>query len=89
MRWWVAKASKHRQRVRTMKARWIRRQQESEGLGALHIEAGQVMCPHRGPTDIEECFVCSAFRGLRPGLDERLLCRRDRTLGLAALRIMG
>jgi hypothetical protein len=51
---------------------------EPEGLEALHVESGEVMCPRQGPTDIEDCFTCPAFQGFQQGQDERLLCRPDR-----------
>lgn len=31
---------------------------------ALGMEAGQVVCPDRGLMDVEDCFICSRFRGL-------------------------
>ena len=63
-----------------MKALRARRPYRSEpkGLVALHVETGEVMCPRRGPTDIEDCFLCPAFQGFQQGQDERLLCRSDR-----------
>jgi hypothetical protein len=63
-----------------MKALHARRpyRSEAEGLAAYHVEAGEVMCPRQGPTDIEDCFICPAFQGFQQGQDERLLCRADR-----------
>lgn len=40
---------------------------------ALGIEAGQVVCPVRGIMDVEDCFTCSRFRGLRLDSD-RVAC---------------
>jgi hypothetical protein len=40
----------------------------------LAVEAGQVMCPRRGVLDVEYCFICSAYRGLRDGHIEGLVC---------------
>ncbi|HLO35670.1 MAG TPA: hypothetical protein VK194_06295 [Candidatus Deferrimicrobium sp.] len=40
----------------------------------LTVEVGQVVCPARGPVDIEACFTCSAYRGLHDGRSERLVC---------------
>lgn len=46
------------------------------------IEAGQVVCPNRGVMDVEECWVCPAYRGLRTGLMEGLVCSPDRVASL-------
>lgn len=43
----------------------------------LEVEAGQVMCPRRGPIDLEQCFACSAYRGFQEGPIERLVCASD------------
>ena len=43
----------------------------------LAIEAGQVVCHRRGIVDIEECWSCSAYRGLSSGRIEGLICRAD------------
>ena len=40
----------------------------------LSVEVGQVVCPRRGVADIEDCFTCSAYRGLHDGRSERLVC---------------
>ena len=40
---------------------------DAEGSGpperALRVERGEVMCPRRGPVDIERCWVCREYRG--------------------------
>ena len=56
----------------------LRYRSEPDGIEALHVASGEVVCPLRGPTDIEDCFICPAFQGFQPGQDERLLCRPDR-----------
>ena len=43
----------------------------------LAIEAGQVVCPRRGIVDIEDCWTCSAYRGLSSGRIEGLICGAD------------
>jgi hypothetical protein len=40
----------------------------------LTVEEGQVMCPRRGVVDIEDCWVCPAYRGLTGGQSEGLAC---------------
>jgi hypothetical protein len=40
----------------------------------LRIESGQVVCPRRGITDIETCWVCPQYRGLSEGRSESLIC---------------
>ena len=42
------------------------------------IEAGQVACPIHGIVDLERCFGCPGFEGIREGTTERLVCRPDR-----------
>jgi hypothetical protein len=42
----------------------------------LAVEAGEVMCPRRGIVDIEDCWVCPAYRGLTGGQVEGLACSR-------------
>ena len=37
----------------------------------LGIEAGQVVCPDRGLMDVEDCFICSRYRGLH---GDRITC---------------
>lgn len=44
---------------------------------ALGIEAGQVVCPDRGIMDVEDCFICSHFRGRRSDGD-RIACTAPR-----------
>ena len=41
---------------------------------ALRIERGQVMCPRRGPVDIERCWVCREYRGMADAHVESLVC---------------
>jgi len=41
---------------------------------ALAVEVGEVVCPARGVIDVEQCFTCSGYRGLRAGPTERLIC---------------
>ena len=48
------------------------------------IEAGQVVCPNRGVMDVEDCWVCPAYRGLSTGPTEGLVCSPDRTVSLNA-----
>ncbi len=43
----------------------------------LAVEAGQVMCPRRGIVDIEDCWVCPAYRGLTGGQVEGLACSTE------------
>lgn len=40
----------------------------------LAVEAGQTMCPRRGIVDIEDCWVCPAYRGMSRGSVEGLVC---------------
>lgn len=46
------------------------------------IEAGQVVCPNRGVMDVEDCWVCPAYRGLSTGPMEGLVCSPGRTESL-------
>jgi hypothetical protein len=41
---------------------------------ALRVEAGTVVCPRRGPVDIQDCWMCPEYRGLSDGRVESLLC---------------
>jgi hypothetical protein len=41
----------------------------------LTVEEGQVVCPRRGPVDIEWCWVCPAYDGLSAGASEGVVCR--------------
>ena len=50
-----------------------RRLHRPRGL-VLQVEGGQVVCPRRGPTDIEVCFVCPASRGFPDGPSAHLVC---------------
>jgi hypothetical protein len=47
----------------------------------LAVEAGQVVCPRRGIVDLEDCFVCRSYRGLRDGHVEGLVCAGDEDAG--------
>jgi len=49
----------------------------------LRVEAGRVMCPRRGGTDIETCFMCRDFEGFQDGPIERLVCAANDDLDLA------
>jgi hypothetical protein len=40
----------------------------------LGVEAGQVVCPRRGVTDVEQCFACTAFRGSQTNASETIVC---------------
>jgi hypothetical protein len=40
----------------------------------LTVEAGEVVCPRRGITDIEECFICPSFRRLTGDVDGAVSC---------------
>ena len=56
----------------------------------LAVEAGQVMCPRRGIVDIEDCWMCPAYRGLTGGQIEGLACSTEpMTLPFADLRAVG
>ena len=44
----------------------------------LAIEAGQVVCPHRGIVDLERCWMCPAYVGLSTSRIEGVICRADR-----------
>ncbi len=41
---------------------------------ALRVERGEVMCPRRGPVDIERCWVCREYRGMADAHVEWLVC---------------
>ena len=53
----------------------------------LGVEAGQVVCPNRGIVDIEVCFSCPRYRGLRGRHDDRLVCA-VRPVGSGLIRIL-
>ena len=40
----------------------------------LSVEAGRLMCPRRGIVDIEDCWICPAYRGMGGGPVEGLIC---------------
>jgi len=61
---------------RTLRARTARQIE-------LTVEVGQVVCPARGPVDIELCFTCGSYRGLQDGPSERLVCAPASSTGLA------
>lgn len=52
----------------------------------LAVEAGQVMCPHGGIVDIEDCWICPAYRGLSGGSIEGLVCNTEVGVMSIALR---
>ena len=41
---------------------------------ALSVERGRVMCPRRGPVDIERCWVCREYLGMADAHVEWLVC---------------
>lgn len=43
----------------------------------LTVEEGQVMCPRRGIVDIEDCWICPAYRGLAGGQVEGVACSTE------------
>ena len=61
---------------------WNLRQRKTTEQRVLTIEAGQVVCPDRGVMDVEDCWVCPAYRGLSTGPTEGLVCAPDRTASL-------
>ena len=61
---------------------WNLRNQTTTDQRVLSIEAGQVVCPNRGVMDVEDCWVCPAYRGLSTGPTEGLVCSPDRTASL-------
>lgn len=40
----------------------------------LTVEAGEVVCPRRGITDVETCFICPSFRRLAGEEDGEVTC---------------
>jgi len=52
----------------------------------LAVEAGLVVCPRRGPIDIELCWVCPAYDGLSAGRLEGVVCRWSSTPDLVGPR---
>ena len=58
---------------------WNLRHQTTTDQRVFTIEAGQVVCPNRGVMDVEDCWVCPAYRGLSTGPTEGLVCSPDRT----------
>lgn len=53
---------------------WNGRHRSDRNERTLAVEAGQVVCPNRGVVDIEDCWICPAYRGLSTGPIEGLLC---------------
>jgi hypothetical protein len=49
------------------------RSMEADRRGQLAIEVGQVVCPRRGPLDIEQCWTCRDFGG-QTADGETLVC---------------
>ena len=61
---------------------WNLRQRKTTDQRVLTSEAGQVVCPNRGVMDVEDCWVCPAYRGLSTGPTEGLVCSPDRIASL-------
>ena len=59
---------------------WLRHPRLNPREHHLAVEAGQVVCPHRGIVDLESYWVCPAYRGLSTGRVESLLCASESTL---------
>ena len=57
-----------------MRARPIDAEGSDPPERALRVERGQVMCPRRGPVDIERCWVCREYRGMADAHVEWLVC---------------
>jgi hypothetical protein len=53
----------------------------------LTVEAGEVVCPRRGVTDIEECFTCPSFRRLTDDFDGSVSCVPRTSVGIPFLGI--
>ena len=62
---------------------WNLRHRTTTDQRVFAIEAGQVVCPNRGFMDVEDCWVCPAYRGLSTGSTEGLICSPDRTASLS------
>ncbi len=54
----------------------------------LVVEGGQVVCPARGVTDIENCWVCPGYRGQSDGPGEQIVCHGNRRTSLAARNLI-
>ena len=63
---------------------WNLRHRTTTDQRVFTIEAGQVVCPNRGVMDVEDCWVCPAYRGLSTGPTEGLVCAPDRAASLNA-----
>ena len=57
-----------------MRARPIDADGDDAPERALRVERGQVMCPRRGPVDIERCWACREYRGMADAHVEWLVC---------------
>jgi hypothetical protein len=53
----------------------------------LTIEAGEVVCPRRGATDIETCFICPSFRRLTNDFDGAVSCVPRTRIGIPFLGV--
>ena len=51
----------------------------------LTVEAGEVVCPRRGITDIEQCFICPSFRRLTDDFDGSVSCVPRAKIGIPFL----
>lgn len=56
---------------------FLRRNRPRADHRILTVEAGQVVCPRRGIVDIEQCWVCPAYRGGAPGVADGLVCATE------------
>ena len=58
---------------------FLRRNRPRANHRILTVEAGQVVCPRRGSVDIEQCWVCPAYRGPAEGVVDGLVCATEPT----------
>jgi len=56
---------------------FLRRNRPRANHRILTVEAGQVVCPRQGIIDIEQCWVCPAYRGGAPGVVDGLVCATE------------
>jgi hypothetical protein len=68
------RARHDRTKEAAMRARPIDAEDSDLPERALRVERGQVMCPRRGPVDIERCWVCPEYRGMTDAHVEGLVC---------------
>lgn len=57
-----------------------RRSSQRSNERLLAVEGGQVVCPRRGMVDIEDCWICPAYRGLGGGSVEGVFCSTEPTI---------